>query len=242
MKQECLTRDFHTRFPTLHRGARSHSPTPCTMGTSFTDLCQQGKLKEAQQLFAEGEVHLWEGNYYAFRIACGSGHLAVAQWLWRVSCDGDRINYRTENDAAFRWACEAGHLDVAQWLWDLGRATGNPVNHHARRYDAFIGACRNGHLRVAQWLWGLGGMPRSLLHELLSETWRRHNGVRWWLMDMYLVMRGSTAKVRLRRKWRGVLRSLALLHRTYMDFLERYYAPGGKGFDRAHAAFLSKMA
>lgn len=48
----------------------------------------------------------------------------------------------------------------------------------------------------------------------------------------------------LRGRMRGLLRALALIHRTYLEFLERHYAPGGMGFKAARRNFsaLSEMA
>jgi hypothetical protein len=52
-------------------------------------------------------------------MACGRGHLHVAQWLWRIG-----VHHIDEEVAevvyyyAFPQACANGHFSVVQWLWD----------------------------------------------------------------------------------------------------------------------------
>lgn len=86
---------------------------------------------------------------YAFRSACGNGHMHVVQWLMKHF--HSKINMCAENNEAFELACENGHLDIAKLLYQ----------HHPEdiqtcitRTDAYMfrEACKNGHASVVQWL------------------------------------------------------------------------------------------
>jgi len=61
---------------------------------------------------------------FAFRLACGYGHLNVAQWLIDLSKDtetyGGPIDIHAFSDFAFRVACYHGHFDIARWLIPFG--------------------------------------------------------------------------------------------------------------------------
>ena len=48
----------------------------------------------------------------AYRSACFSGQLHVAQWLYS-------LDLSAEKEHAFRGACSSGHLLVAQWLYHM---------------------------------------------------------------------------------------------------------------------------
>lgn len=121
--------------------------------------------------------------------------------------------------------------DREDWLWSLGdEGEGRNTSH----MNAFCSACMSGRLDTAQWLFGFGGVDTLVESEELMIAvcmWGYWDIAQWlvslgnpWFRKEKVYMRY------LRRKWRGTIRALALLARTYDDFLERYYAPGGKGF------------
>ena len=78
------------------------------------DACKQGDLATAQDEVHSG-VDIHAHYEHAFRLACGNGHLQIAQWL--VAQGG--MDIHAGFDRAFRWACDNGHLEVGRWLVGL---------------------------------------------------------------------------------------------------------------------------
>ena len=121
---------------------------------SFLETCIMGLTNYAQYIVTPECDLDW-----AFIASCGSGQLAIAQWLIALG-KGDgysRIGIHAYCDYAFQYSCERGHITVAQWLIKLGESTGyTKIDIHANRDFAFQYSCANRHLNVAQWLIQLG--------------------------------------------------------------------------------------
>lgn len=88
------------------------------LGTELSDI---GDRQRNLQWFCP-HIH-FETDYhllleYAFRVACGHGHLNVIKWLITTFPD---LNHRSCKDCAYIWACENGHLDVKNWFQDYVR-------------------------------------------------------------------------------------------------------------------------
>lgn len=80
--------------------------------------CGDGDLDAVMRL-SEGmtmeEARLMDS--YILHVACGHGHLAVAQWLAKhfgLTAE----DARAKQNWALRHACKEGHLAVAQWMVD----------------------------------------------------------------------------------------------------------------------------
>lgn len=81
--------------------------------------CMKGRLEIVQWLHSMGEdIHATEE--YAFRAACATGHMNVAQWIYQTIPPGQPVNIHAANDEAFEMACLYGHLPMAIWLYSLG--------------------------------------------------------------------------------------------------------------------------
>ena len=109
-----------------------------------------------------------------FRLACGKGHLEVAEWVYSL---GD-VDIHALGDYAFRWACGNGHLKVAKWVYSLG-----DVNIYTYGDYAFWWACKSGHLEVAKWIYSLGGVDIHVRDDYAFQLASRngHLEVAKWL-------------------------------------------------------------
>ena len=145
-----------------------------------------------------------------FLEACRKGQLDQAKGIAQENPD---LDIHTNEDEAFRWACSKGHLDVAQWLVDYATSIESPVDIHTYEDLAFRRACMNGHLDVARWLVPFGGMPIQGL--------QKNHPIR-----LFHVRRFPTIAL------------LSLYFRRFVyGFRERYYCPGGKGYEAAKKDF-----
>lgn len=119
----------------------------------LSDMCRRGDLAAVRAHFA---YRVYGGPpaatmAAAFRAACSSGHLPVAQFLYG---QGGFWSPDLREDA-FELACRSGNLALVQWLYALGVVR---VRAHARDERCFQMACQKGHLAVAQWLHRVGGV------------------------------------------------------------------------------------
>lgn len=104
----------------------------------FINHCRNGELELAQVVF-NSNPNVACNN--AFFVACLSGHLNVAQWLYTVkqSFAGWTIM------CAFSAACRNNHLHIVKWLHGVYSSV---ISYT----DAFYCACDDGNYDIAQWL------------------------------------------------------------------------------------------
>ena len=125
----------------------------------FWRACQVGDLAGVREE-AEGltrEVARAMDNK-ALRVACGNGHLEVAQWLAaRFALTAE--DAREYNNGSLGSACANGHLAVAQWLvshFALTAEDARADDNYALRW-----AREGGHEEVVHWLAEAGGYAQE---------------------------------------------------------------------------------
>lgn len=211
----------------------------------FGVACECGHLGMAQWM----HEHLGDGGY--FRIhrlfdACERDNLPVVQWLWSV-CDPIDLGEGNRR-RLFSAACHSGQLKVAQWIFSVVGPDVFADGEHFPEESSFEVACREGHMALAQWIRSVGGVDaRSHMRAFQSSVKYMRWDVARWLVSLNKSGAGhripfwenSMYMWHLRCRWRCVLRAVALLARIYTDFLEKSYAPGGRGFSRAKLSFQS---
>lgn len=116
----------------------------------------------------------------ALALACGGGHLAVAQWLCEAlpSYIGDALAYGSMRGPPFIEACKGGHVDAARWLWTYGwyPGRGGAIAQDCRISEAdaargWAAAASRGHSQVTEWLASVapGAGARSLADARASQ-------------------------------------------------------------------------
>lgn len=153
----------------------------------------------------------------SFLTACHYGHIEIAKWLVTAI-----ENFNMISEEAFLIACRHGHIKLAKWLFNYGESIGSPVNIY---YDGpfgeisvpFARACRNKHLEVAKWLIHFGGMP--------VEHLGKNHPIRRFYLGRF-----------------SIFALISIYFRRYvLSFRERYYCPGGKGYEKSKKEFEKYM-
>ena len=120
--------------------------------------CNARKMKSWEKTMIRYNINFHAYDESAFKLSCMTGHLKVANWLWKLCIDHNlgAINVHAGKEDAFIYSCENGYLEVAIWLWQLCIDNNlGLINIHADDDYAFMRSCKKGHLEVAKWLWQL---------------------------------------------------------------------------------------
>ena len=166
------------------------------IGRKFINLCQQGNLLGAKRFLRENpHINISEGNEYAFRYACGGGHLHVAQWLVSIK---PTINISILEEHAFLWACENGQLHVAKWLISKKPNLNiSALNNYAFRITCCNSSSSSRRLQVAQWLQSLKPYLYVIYYDengLYKDYYIRTKEEANWERRKYLVFISSECK------------------------------------------------
>ena len=219
--------------------------------SDFVEACEKGQLDQAKRIAQENpdlDIHTEEDE--AFRLACLHGHFDVARWLvdYATSIESP-VDIHAKEDLAFRSACFYGHIEVARWLVDYATSIESPVDIHAKEDDAFRSACSNGHLEVAQWLVDCATSIESPvdIHAVkdFAFRWACGNGhldiARWLIPFGGMPIQGLKKDHPIYLFHVGRFPTIALLSLYFRRFLygfrERFYCPGGKGYEAAKKDF-----
>ena len=118
------------------------------------EAVEAGDLAAAQAAVADGASAKAQHDYAKdepLHLACGEGHLDIAQWLHSAGASVDATD--DGGQTPLHNACSRGHLGIAQWLHSAGVSVnaatgggGTPLHF----------ACCQGRLEIAQWLCSAG--------------------------------------------------------------------------------------
>lgn len=124
----------------------------------FFHLCTYNYLSIAQEFYTrhQSKIDITEEDNIIFRFTCESGHLKIAQWLYKVE---PGIDIHAKNDFAFRFACTLGHLELAKWLIVVDPQ----LDFTAKDEYALTESLVYGHLLTGQWVYSLRAEPQRLL-------------------------------------------------------------------------------
>lgn len=116
----------------------------------FLSACStQADLSKVQQLVHQGvDAHMHDDA--AFCLACGEGHLAIAQYLYNVG----GVNVHAHQDFAFVKAMTCNHAETGKWLYMLDNRFSEHV--HDRCFMWLV--LKTGNLALAQWVESMGGV------------------------------------------------------------------------------------
>lgn len=86
-----------------------------SLSDKFLKMCEWGYLEDAKKLLnaCPNEININIYQDQAFRLACGNGHLEVANWLLSIN---KNINVRACNHWAAKMAKINGHYAVLKML------------------------------------------------------------------------------------------------------------------------------
>jgi hypothetical protein len=154
---------------------------------AFRRACFIGNFEILKWLVQTSKVTAEEAKYgsYALQLACGNGHLKIAQLLHHTF--KSRPTRRGCN-VALQWTCEGGYFEIARWLIKTFNLTSENVKS-GENY-AFRWACAKGHLDVAQWLAEKFNLTVEDVRSENNWAFRRdfengHNDVTNWLTKRF---------------------------------------------------------
>ena len=103
-------------------------------GIEFDHTCLHSNTDTLKYIYGLGGINIHgfygddEDAYYdefPFQMACRSGDLEKAQWIFNVGLidetrGGRKINFHGTQEMPFQMACFSGNLKLVKWLWNIG--------------------------------------------------------------------------------------------------------------------------
>jgi hypothetical protein len=138
----------------------------------FVDLCKNGKLNEARQLFLSNNIDIFGQYRYncIFREFCCDQYIDIAKWLLLINNKPFSSRILTadllyEADATirdylqlmFRESCQSGETETAKWLISINADKSalhslGVIDIHADRDIAFDLSCLARHIEIIKFL------------------------------------------------------------------------------------------
>jgi hypothetical protein len=165
----------------------------------FVDLCKNGKLKEAHQLFLSNDIDIFRKYRHIFREFCCDEYLDIAKWL--LSIDNrpfssiifpmdPRLVYqntiRSELELMFVQSCQYGEIETAKWLYSLG-----VIDVHIYQDSSFALSCSCGQIESVKFLLFVGNKYNYLYEHTYD------NNMAKFLFDHNLQARSTDDFVKL---------------------------------------------
>jgi hypothetical protein len=145
------------------------------------DLCKNGKLQEAKQLYDSDNDKITNIND-AFRVSCENGHIEVAEWLLDIF--NNKYSLKTVDiHTIFHDNNDGDDNDNDN---DDDNDDDDDNYHDVVQYNVFQSSCRNGQIEIAKWLHKLGGIDIHANNEL-AFRWSCSEGhieVAKWLYSL----------------------------------------------------------
>lgn len=140
--------------------------------TFFYSCCENNDMRLAETIFLEYDCINFQD---AFEIACLSGSLDVAKWLFSISYD---INISINEEYIFRNVCGNGHIDVVKWLLYVKPN----IKYECKNADAFTRAAKSGHINICEFLFDIKPILffKSLVYIFIYSCKRKNLELAKW--------------------------------------------------------------
>jgi len=81
-------------------------------------------------------------------------------------------------------------------------------------------------------------------NEVTNNNTIRGSATGWAIHERVEMIKRTKIKLdnilNVKRRFRGIIKALVLINKTYFDHLKIYYAPGGPGMTEAYSEFIEK--
>lgn len=140
-------------------------------------ICYQNKIDIIKYLIINiRDIDLSYSNYYAFRIACSSGHLDLVKYFLEVK---PNINISMSHNIAICSACERGHIEIVNFL--LEKIKKNNILYE----NLLNSACMSGILDISKYIYELNDSSSYNFEHIFSNTCMRGNlNIVKWLLEI----------------------------------------------------------
>jgi hypothetical protein len=154
----------------------SQKMTNSAMNKKFCKSCMNGDFDIIDKMLNKSNdyIHFHFQYERAFRFACVSGHLEIAQLLYNyvknnnIMCETNKliskneINIHAKSEFAFCWSVANQHHDVARWLYSLG------ANIHVNNNSIFFCSCLENNIEMVHLLFKLS--PNNITKNISSKV------------------------------------------------------------------------
>ena len=140
-------------------------------------ICYQNKIDIIKYLINNvRDIDISYNDYYAFKIACSSGHLNLVKYLLEVKPD---IDVSTNYNIAICSACERGNIDVVKFLLEI-------IEKNNILYENLLNsACMSGILSNAKYIYELNDSSTYNFEYIFCNSCTRGNiNIIKWLLEI----------------------------------------------------------
>lgn len=137
-------------------------PTDCN-NDIFIEICKQGRLDIAEQIYEEYDINISARNNFAFQTSCIKGHIEIAKWLYYKIKEKNTLIFPT-----IIKCIQYKKIEMVKWLYMLDQTISNKEHEYY-----FKKACIYDNLELVQWIYKIKSID-TLDNETITSLCQRN--------------------------------------------------------------------